>query len=115
MSLVRASSETSLSPILSERNDDSPVRENHLYDDGQNERKLHNAAIYLQEGLFNDKFDTHPSGSAAVTAYVITHNFWFYLLDLIASTILLLLAFFEPPAVVKISTVVNFQNLLVIR
>lgn len=107
MSLLRTSSETSLSPILSETNDNSALGENHLTDDGQSERKLHNAAIYLQEGLYNDKFDTHPNGSAAVTAYVITHNFWFYLLDLIVSTILLLLAFFEPPAVIKISTVIH--------
>ncbi|CAD5121091.1 DgyrCDS9631 [Dimorphilus gyrociliatus] len=107
MSFLRTSSETSLSPILSERNDDSPIGINPLSDDGANNRKLHNAAIYLQEGLYNDKFDTHPNGSAAVTAYVITHNFWFYLLDLVASTILLLLAFFEPPAVIKISSIIH--------
>ena len=57
------------------------------------------AAIFLEEGENNDKFDSHPGDKSALPAYMITHNHWFYTLDLCAASILLLLALLEPPAV----------------
>ncbi|RWS03249.1 two pore calcium channel protein 1-like protein [Dinothrombium tinctorium] len=57
------------------------------------------ASIYLEEGYNNDKFDHHPRSRDALPAYLIVHNRYFYMLDLIASLVLLALAFFERPAV----------------
>ncbi|KAL7637372.1 UNVERIFIED_CONTAM: hypothetical protein RMT77_012100 [Armadillidium vulgare] len=57
------------------------------------------AAIYLEEGENNDKFDSHPRNHNALPAYLLTHNHWFYTLDLAASLILLLLALMENPAI----------------
>ena len=57
------------------------------------------AAIYLEEGYNNDKFDYHPKSRSSLPAYLVVHNTWFYLLDLFATLLLLSLAFFEKPAV----------------
>lgn len=59
----------------------------------------HEAAIYLEEGLNNDKFDYHPRSRDALPAYLIVHNHWFYALDLFAAFLLLALALVENPAV----------------
>ena len=58
------------------------------------------AAIFLQEGENNDKYDTHPNSYDALPAYQIAHNKWFYMLDLSASVILLSLAICERPAAI---------------
>jgi hypothetical protein len=57
------------------------------------------AAIYLEEGFNNDKFDYHPNTRQSLPAYLVVHNRWFYSLDLLAALLLLSLAFIERPAV----------------
>ncbi|XP_050410021.1 two pore channel protein 1 isoform X1 [Patella vulgata] len=57
------------------------------------------AAIYLEEGENNDKFDTHPRDQSALPAYEVAHNRWFHLLDLIAAILVLLVAICERPAI----------------
>ncbi|KAH9406188.1 Two pore calcium channel protein 1 [Tyrophagus putrescentiae] len=57
------------------------------------------AAIYLEEGYNNDKFDYHPAAYRALPAYLAVHNHAYYLVDLLACLLLLSLAIFERPAV----------------
>ncbi|CAG7819923.1 unnamed protein product [Allacma fusca] len=57
------------------------------------------AAIYLEEGANNDQFSTHPKRKESLPAYILAHTSWFYLLDMGASLLLLLLAIAEPPAI----------------
>lgn len=57
------------------------------------------AAIYLQEGRDNDKFETHPRGQDALPAYLNAHHPLFHVVDFVASLLLLSLAMFESPAV----------------
>lgn len=57
------------------------------------------ASIYLEEGENNDQFSTHPKRKENLPAYIMAHTSWFYVLDLVASLLLLGLAAFEPPAV----------------
>ncbi|KAK7487936.1 hypothetical protein BaRGS_00020837 [Batillaria attramentaria] len=69
-----------------------------------NRRKLwqlnyQEAAIFLQEGKDNDKFNTHPRTHEALPAYEVAHNHWFHLLDLVAAIMIMLLAISERPAV----------------
>ena len=54
------------------------------------------AAIFLQEGQNNDRFDTHPS-QKAMPWYLLAHSTYFYLLDMMASLLLLCLALAERP------------------
>ncbi|XP_066986561.1 two pore channel protein 1-like isoform X2 [Macrobrachium rosenbergii] len=63
------------------------------------EMNYHEAAIYLEEGQNNDKFNSHPSDRNALPAYLLTHNHWFYSLDLAAALLLMALAVIEKPAV----------------
>ena len=58
----------------------------------------HEAAIYLQEGQNNDKFDCHPNSKEAIPLYLLVHSTYFYSLDLFASVLLLLLVICEEPA-----------------
>lgn len=69
-----------------------------------NRRKLwqlnyQEAAIFLQEGSNNDKFNTHPRTHEALPAYQVAHNRWFHTLDLLAAIVIMLLAVSERPAV----------------
>uniref|UniRef100_UPI00358DF891 two pore channel protein 1 n=1 Tax=Myxine glutinosa TaxID=7769 RepID=UPI00358DF891 len=57
------------------------------------------AAIYLQEGENNDKFFSHPRTCAALPAYLLVHNTWFYLVELAAALLLMALSLCESPAV----------------
>ncbi|XP_033106925.1 two pore calcium channel protein 1-like [Anneissia japonica] len=57
------------------------------------------AAIYLQEGENNERFETHPQTQDALPAYLIVHNIWFYLIELFASILIMALALCEAPAV----------------
>ena len=57
------------------------------------------AAIYLEEGENNLRFDTHPKNQDALPAYILVHNIWFYLLDLFAAVLVMVLALCEEPAV----------------
>ncbi|RWS24224.1 two pore calcium channel protein 1-like protein [Leptotrombidium deliense] len=57
------------------------------------------AAIYLEEGKNNDKFQYHPRSQDALPAYLIVHNRYFYALDFVASLLLLGLAIVEQPSV----------------
>lgn len=59
----------------------------------------HEAAIFLEEGRNNEKFDSHPTHPSALPAYLLVHNSWYYGLDLATSILLLLLALVESPAV----------------
>lgn len=59
----------------------------------------HEAAIFLEEGCNNEKFDSHPTHPTALPAYLLVHNSWYYGLDLATSILLLLLALVESPAV----------------
>ena len=54
------------------------------------------AAIFLQEGQNNDRFDTHPS-QKAMPWYLLAHSTCFYLVDMMASLLLLCLALAERP------------------
>ncbi|XP_068220529.1 two pore channel protein 1-like isoform X2 [Palaemon carinicauda] len=65
------------------------------------EMNYHESAIYLEEGQNNDKFNSHPRDRAALPAYLLTHNHWFYSLDLAAALLLMSLAVIEKPAVFK--------------
>ncbi|XP_067935277.1 two pore channel protein 1-like [Watersipora subatra] len=60
------------------------------------------AAIYLEEGVNNEKFDTHPKSHKALPAYLIAHHPFFHVMDLFASLLLLSLAIIERPAVQSI-------------
>ncbi|XP_065571448.1 two pore channel protein 1-like isoform X2 [Artemia franciscana] len=62
------------------------------------ELNYHEAAIYLEEGINNDKFASHPKSQEALPAYLLVHNHWYYFLDFVASLILMLLALTEKPA-----------------
>ncbi|XP_050668395.1 two pore channel protein 1-like isoform X2 [Leptidea sinapis] len=70
-----------------------------LSEDEHWEMNYHEAAIYLEEGLNNEKFDSHPSSPEELPAYLMVHNPWYHGLDLLASLVLILLAFTEDPAV----------------
>ncbi|XP_054279606.1 two pore calcium channel protein 1-like isoform X2 [Macrosteles quadrilineatus] len=59
----------------------------------------HEAAIFLEEGKNNEKFDSHPREPDALPAYLLVHNRWYYGLDLTTSMLLLALALVEDPAV----------------
>ena len=61
------------------------------------ERNYREAAIYLDEGLRNEKFELHPSDSRILPYYFLAHTTVYNLLQLIASLVLLLLSIFEPP------------------
>ncbi|ESO91688.1 hypothetical protein LOTGIDRAFT_122118, partial [Lottia gigantea] len=70
------------------------------------------AAIFLQEGENNDKFDTHPKDHNALPAYEVAHNMWFHLLDMVAAIMLLVLALCERPAVSFFSLPVGIHGSL---
>lgn len=57
------------------------------------------AAIYLEEGENNIKFTHHPHLYESLPIYLLCHNHVFYIIDLIACLFILMLAFFEKPAV----------------
>ncbi|CAH1802030.1 unnamed protein product [Owenia fusiformis] len=77
-----------------EDSDDSPEQRQHHWSLNYQE-----AAIYLEEGYNNDKFETHPQSQNALPIYLLTHRTWFYIVDFLASTLLLSLALIERPAV----------------
>lgn len=58
----------------------------------------HEAAIFLEEGQNNEKFDSHPSHPSDLPNYLFTHNRIYYAVDLVASIVLLLLALIEAPS-----------------
>ncbi|KAH0955047.1 hypothetical protein HN011_005174 [Eciton burchellii] len=62
------------------------------------EMNYHKAAIFLEEGRNNEKFDSHPRHPEDLPAYLLVHNSWYNGLDLLISLILLSLAFIEKPA-----------------
>ncbi|CAH0546809.1 unnamed protein product [Brassicogethes aeneus] len=63
------------------------------------EMNYHEAAIFLEEGENNEKFDSHPRHPSALPAYLMVHNSWYYGLDLTFSIVLILLALVEKPSV----------------
>ncbi|XP_065205585.1 two pore calcium channel protein 1-like [Planococcus citri] len=71
----------------------------YVEDDSNMEMIYHEAAIFLEEGKNNEKFDSHPHESEALPPYLLVHNTWYYSLDLFTSIVLLALALGEDPAV----------------
>ncbi|XP_078040114.1 two pore segment channel 1 isoform X1 [Augochlora pura] len=63
------------------------------------EMNYHKAAIFLEEGRNNEKFESHPKHPEDLPAYLLVHNNWYYGLDLLTSLLLLALALVEEPAV----------------
>ncbi|KZC12738.1 PREDICTED: two pore calcium channel protein 1-like [Dufourea novaeangliae] len=63
------------------------------------EMNYHKAAIFLEEGRNNEKFESHPKHPKDLPAYLLVHNNWYYGLDLLTSLLLLVLAVVEEPAV----------------
>lgn len=57
------------------------------------------AAIYLEEGFNNDKFDYHPYLFSKLPVYLAVHNHFYYSIDLFGCLLILILAVFEKPAV----------------
>ncbi|KAI5696625.1 hypothetical protein M8J75_015608 [Diaphorina citri] len=84
------------------------------------EMNYHEAAIFLEEGANNDKFDSHPGHPGALPAYLLVHNDWYYGLDLATSLILISLALGEEPAVpafrlpIAVHTIIELLALFVI-
>ncbi|KAM0727680.1 Two pore calcium channel protein 1 [Formica fusca] len=62
------------------------------------EMNYHEAAIFLEEGRNNEKFDSHPKHPEDLPAYLLVHNSCYNGLDLMTSLILLSLAFVEEPS-----------------
>ncbi|KAI1307573.1 Two pore calcium channel protein 1 [Halotydeus destructor] len=62
------------------------------------------AAIYLEEGLKNEKLNYHPRNSVQMKAYQFVHNDIYHLAYLMASVALLLLTMTERPAVPHLGT-----------
>lgn len=81
-------------------------------EDDQWEMNYHEAAIYLEEGENNEKFDSHPRHPSALPAYLLVHNQWYYGLDLAASLLLLALAVAEEPAVSRFTMPVLLHGTL---
>ena len=54
------------------------------------------AAIFLQEGKNNERFDTHPTRQT-VRWYLIVHSTFYYILDMMAALLLLVLGLTEKP------------------
>lgn len=67
----------------------------------------------MEEGANNDQFSTHPKRRESLPAYILAHTSWFYILDLLASLVLLFLALAEEPAVetFEVSLSINDTNL----
>ncbi|KAF5284216.1 hypothetical protein FQR65_LT00216 [Abscondita terminalis] len=80
--------------------------------DGHWEMNYHEAAIFLEEGQNNEKFDSHPKHPTDLPAYLLVHNSWYYGLDLITSVILLLLALVEEPSVGNVQLSVGVHGTL---
>ncbi|XP_026277239.1 two pore calcium channel protein 1 [Frankliniella occidentalis] len=76
------------------------------------ETNYHEAAIFLEEGANNEKFDSHPSDPKAVPAYLLVHNNWYYGLDLFTSSLLLILALGEDPAVTALKLPVAAHSIM---
>ena len=53
------------------------------------------AAIFLEEGQNNDKFLHHPRDRESLPAYLLVHSWWFNVIDLCVSLVILLLGFIE--------------------
>nr|XP_023012709.1 two pore calcium channel protein 1-like isoform X1 [Leptinotarsa decemlineata] len=68
-------------------------------DTDQWEMNYHEAAIFLEEGENNEKFDSHPRHPSALPAYLLVHNSWYYGFDLFFSIVLLMLAVVEKPSI----------------
>ncbi|KAK4878004.1 hypothetical protein RN001_010510 [Aquatica leii] len=80
--------------------------------EGHWEMNYHEAAIFLEEGQNNEKFDSHPKHPSDLPAYLLVHNAWYYGLDLITSVILLLLALVEAPSVGNVQLSVGIHGTL---
>ncbi|XP_065892312.1 two pore calcium channel protein 1-like isoform X2 [Dysidea avara] len=61
------------------------------------------AAIYLNEGIYNEKFNTHPSTMYRYYGYLILHHRLYYTIFPLVAVSLLLLTLFEEPTFVEIS------------
>ena len=60
------------------------------------------AAIYLNEGIENDKYTTHPSSLYSYYGYIIIHHWAYYFFIPFVALLLLLLTIVEQPTFVHI-------------
>ena len=58
------------------------------------------AAVYLEEGIDNDKFDTHPKTQEQYKAFRRCHNHVYYITEVLTPFCLMLLALVEEPAAI---------------
>ena len=70
---------------------------------------IQEAAIYLLEGVENEKLVHHPTGTISYWAYIVIHHPACYTAELVVSVLLMLLAFVESP---KFFNVPNRVSLL---
>lgn len=63
------------------------------------ELNYYEASIYLCEGENNDKFTYHPRTQTDLPSYLLSHTALFHIFHLIASLVLLSLAFIEEPSI----------------
>jgi two pore calcium channel protein 1 len=66
------------------------------------EERYQHAAIYIDEGERYSKFKYHPIGKKALKAYKAVNGPLVNVIDLMASLLLLVLALFEAPSVIKL-------------
>ncbi|CAG9862413.1 unnamed protein product [Phyllotreta striolata] len=74
------------------------------------EMNYHEAAIFLEEGANNEKFDSHPRHPSALPAYLLVHNSWYYGFDMFFSMLLLLLALVEKPSLENVDFPVGIHG-----
>ncbi|XP_056633174.1 two pore calcium channel protein 1-like isoform X1 [Diorhabda sublineata] len=97
---------------LDEMGSRSSLSRDDIGDMDQWEMNFHEAAIFLEEGANNEKFDSHPRHPAALPAYLLVHNSWYYGFDLLFSLILLLLALVEKPSLDNFEFPVGIHSIL---
>ena len=63
---------------------------------------MQEAALYVREGIDNEKFASHPNGRYSKIAFNIVHHPLFYLFDLLVTCLLLSLAIIEDPSLIPV-------------
>jgi two pore calcium channel protein 1 len=69
--------------------------------DDQPESEYQDAAIFLEEGLDNDKFNSHPKTKEEYVAFRRCHNKVYYTIELLPPLFLMLMALLEKPATIR--------------
>ena len=58
---------------------------------------IQEAAIYLKEGVENEKLLHHPTDAKSYWAYMMIHHPAYYIIEVVVCVLLMLLAFLERP------------------